>query len=432
MHEKPATTIPNAGTNQIAGSSGKEGQLTLFAQQNESFTASLLKVANQEVIEIAGNRIPRYCGEFWTARQRQANNIHEISYRACFKPQLPRFFIEKLTKPGDVVYDPFAGRGTTIVEAALLDRNVIANDVNPLSALLSRPRLFVPELSAVSERLYEIPFTPSLQAEIDLSMFYHPATEAELVSLRDYLIARSLNGSSDEVDDWIRMVATNRLTGHSKGFFSVYTLPPNQATSPERQRKINEQRKQTPEYRDVRALILKKSNALMSELDSQERERLRRRGATSIFITSDARSTQLPDNHINLTVTSPPFLSVVQYDNDNWMRCWFNGLDNAVIAKRITMAASISEWRTIMTEVFRELFRITRPMGYIAFEVGEVLRGSVRLDEIIVPVGLNVGFTCECIIINQQKFTKTANIWGIANNNRGTNSNRIVVFRKLL
>lgn len=40
--------------------------------------------------------VPTYVNEFWTARQRQANPLHEISYRACFKPQLPRFFIERL------------------------------------------------------------------------------------------------------------------------------------------------------------------------------------------------------------------------------------------------------------------------------------------------------------------------------------------------
>jgi DNA modification methylase len=59
----------------------------------------------------------KYTNEFWTSRQRQASSIHEISYRACFKPQLPRFFIILLTKKGDIVYDPFSGRGTTVIEA---------------------------------------------------------------------------------------------------------------------------------------------------------------------------------------------------------------------------------------------------------------------------------------------------------------------------
>ena len=52
-------------------------------------------------------RVNTFTNEFWTAKQRAANSLHEVSYRACFKPQLPRFFIERLTSPGDIVYDPF-------------------------------------------------------------------------------------------------------------------------------------------------------------------------------------------------------------------------------------------------------------------------------------------------------------------------------------
>src|SRR5919205_3907131 len=62
--------------------------------------------------------------EYWTARQRQSHALHEVSYRACFKAELPRFFIERLTAPGDLVYDPFMGRGTTLLEAALMGRHV--------------------------------------------------------------------------------------------------------------------------------------------------------------------------------------------------------------------------------------------------------------------------------------------------------------------
>ena len=53
------------------------------------------------------HKIPKYINEFWTAKQRQANSLHEISYRACFKPQLPNFFIKLFTKEKEVVYDPY-------------------------------------------------------------------------------------------------------------------------------------------------------------------------------------------------------------------------------------------------------------------------------------------------------------------------------------
>jgi DNA modification methylase len=79
--------------------------------------------------------VPLFVNEFWTSKQRAASSLHEVSYRACFKPQLPRFFIERLTVAGDTIYDPFLGRGTTIIEAALLGRRVAGCDINPISSI---------------------------------------------------------------------------------------------------------------------------------------------------------------------------------------------------------------------------------------------------------------------------------------------------------
>ena len=47
--------------------------------------------------------VPTLLNEFWTSRQRAAHSLHEVSYRACFKPQLPRFFVDRLTEPGAVI-----------------------------------------------------------------------------------------------------------------------------------------------------------------------------------------------------------------------------------------------------------------------------------------------------------------------------------------
>ena len=97
----------------------------------------------------------------------------------------------------------------------------------------------------------------------DLLVFYHPQTLQAITNLRNYLGERAARGSPDPIDAWIRLVATNRLTGHSPGFFSVYTLPPNQAVSVASQRRINENRGQTPPFRNVPEIILKKSRSLL-------------------------------------------------------------------------------------------------------------------------------------------------------------------------
>jgi hypothetical protein len=82
-----------------------------------------------------------------------------------------------------------------------------------------------------------------------------------------------------------------------------------------------------------------------------------------------------------------------------------------------------------MTEVFRELHRVLKPRGHVAFEVGEVHGGMTKLEEAVLPCGVEAGLEPVLLLINDQKFTKTANCWGVDNNFKGTNTNRIVLFR---
>tara|TARA_B110000438_G_scaffold107194_1_gene105373 strand:+ start:2133 stop:3347 length:1215 start_codon:yes stop_codon:yes gene_type:complete len=366
----------------------------------------------------------RFINEFWTAKQRQANNLHEISYRACYKPQLPKFFIDLLTKKGDVVYDPFAGRGTTLIEAALLNRNIISNDINPLSHILTESRLNIPTIQQIEERLDQIHFKES-KADIDLSMFYHIDTESEIVCLKNNL------DTSNFVDNWIKMVSTTRLTGHSAGFFSGYTLPPNQAATQKGQLLINQKLGISPPYKDTKAIILKKSRALQRNLTPSIVNQLFEVGQKAIFSSEDSKNTfHIPNQCVSLTVTSPPFLNIVRYANDNWLRCWFNSIDARLVEKEIISCRTVQHWSDRMAFVFDELYRITLPGGWVAFEVGEVNNGEIKLDESVVPLGLSSGFECVGIMINSQEFTKTSNIWGINNMKVGTNTNRIVLFRK--
>ncbi len=356
-----------------------------------------------------------FVNAFWTAGQRRGHSIHEISYRACFKSQLPEFFIQRLTAPGDRVYDPFSGRGTTAVQAALMGRAPAANDVNPLSAMLSGPRFDPPSAEAVRDRLAAIDLSAARDnpADADLLAFYHPET------LRQIEVLRTTLRAGDSVDDWIRMVALNRLTGHSPGFFSVYTMPPNQAVSARSQRRINQRRGQVPPVRDVRAIILKKTRRLLSDGMPPPHP-------PAVLMTGPAeRTPELADGSVDLIVTSPPFLDVVDYEGDNWLRCWFARIDPADV--RIDKHRGITEWEAFVRRGFMEFARVVRPGGFVAFEVGEVRGGKVRLEQHVVAAIEGLPFEVLGVMVNQQDFTKTANCWGVGNNSRGTNTNRIVM-----
>ena len=384
------------------------------------FTAAMADAAG--TLRSGGADIPVYRGEFWTAKQRQATPIHEVSYRACFKPQLPAYFISRLTAPGDAVYDPFSGRGTTAIEAALHGRRIVANDVNPLSRLLIAPRLGPPSIADVAERLDELEraLPASADAPDDLLAFYHPDTLRDIVRLRTYF----LEHSGDAVDAWIRMVCLNRLTGHSNGFFSVYTLPPNQATSAVRQRKINDARGQVPPRRDVFEIVLRKTRALLKAPLPTGLGL----AAARILTGPAERTPDIADASVDLIVTSPPFLDVVDYPTDNWLRCWFAGIDAETVP--ITLHRSLADWEGFVASCFREFARIVRPGGKVAFEVGEVRGGKLALEHTVLAAAAGLPFEPLAVMINQQVFTKTAQCWGVDNNAKGTNSNRIVVFER--
>ena len=374
-------------------------------------------------------RVETFTNEFWTAKQRAAHSLHEISYRACFKPQLPRFFIERLTDPGDIVYDPFMGRGTTPIEAALLDRRPYGCDVNPLSQVLCSPRLRPPSIDDVAGTLSRIDFTDAGEMPEELLVFYHPDTLRQISALRKYLAARDREGTSTAADRWIRMVAVNRLTGHSAGFFSVYTLPPNQAVSARAQAKINSKREQTPPQRDVTKIVLRKSRSLLRDVTPDIRARLAAMADEAQLLVGVSASTPtIADNSVALAVTSPPFLDVVDYKTDNWLRCWFSGIDAVTVP--VTLAKRLEDWQAFVRGTLSEVRRVLQPGGHVAFEVGEVRGGAIRLEEIVIPAGLEAGLEPVLVLVNAQQFTKTANCWGVTNNSKGTNTNRVVVFRK--
>lgn len=398
-----------------------------FASTSEDFVAVLSEFddfGRRTAIE-SSEGIPYFVNEFWTSGQRQSHSIHEVSYRACFKAQLPEFFIKRLTRPGDVVFDPFMGRGTTPVQSALMQRQAFGNDINPLSVLLTRPRLRPISLEAVTRALNTVDWDKGKIEREDLLAFYHPTTLSRLEALRVWLQERAPLGAEDvdPVADWIRMVAINRLSGHSPGFFSGRSMPPNQAVSVKAQLKINEKLGVSPPERNVASVIIKKSKTLLKSgnIPSQ---------VTSSLHTGSAWNVPgIRDGSVDLTVTSPPFLDIVQYAADNWLRCWFAGINPDDVA--IDMHRTEQAWTAMVERVLKEQARILRRGGYVAFEVGEVRNGKVLLEKLVWQAAENLPFRRIGVMINAQEFTKTANCWGVSNGAKGTNTNRIVLLERL-
>ncbi len=389
--------------------------------------------AYSDSIETPFGSIPRRFDEFWTAKQRQMNSLHySNSYRGCYKPELPEYFISRYTKEGDVVADPFGGRGTTVLQAALMNRIGISNDVNPLSEILAYPKVNPVTVEEIEKRLKKIDLTKEvdLSKEEDMSMFYHRDTYREILNLREYLKTHR-----DDVDRFIEITAISRLHGHSNGFFSTYSFP--QFSVPKSsQIKINRTRGLEPEYRDIKSRILKKAK---TSLKSGGIEELRKIGKLHKFTTCDSRNLQgWEDESVDLVVTSPPFLNQVDYVTDNWIENWFCGIPQSTVETGIIQTPDLHVWADFISATLSELHRVLKKDGLVAMEVGEVkYQGKIlNLDEILVNLTCSKKhnmnqFRVKEIFVQSQQFTKLANCFRVKNNELGTNTHRIVLMEKI-
>lgn len=74
----------------------------------------------------------------WSFPDRGNWATHSGRYRGNWSPYIPRNIILRYSNKGDTVLDQFAGSGTTLVEAKLLNRNIIGMDINPTALELCR------------------------------------------------------------------------------------------------------------------------------------------------------------------------------------------------------------------------------------------------------------------------------------------------------
>jgi DNA methylase len=122
------------------------------------------------------------------------NPLHAICpYFAMF----PESFVQKqllaYISPGDQVFDPFCGRGTTILESLLNDRSAIGSDINPVAACVAGAKAHVPQLEEVLARieLLREEFSPgAVRRSPDLEFFrlcFSDTTLQQILFLRQIL-----------------------------------------------------------------------------------------------------------------------------------------------------------------------------------------------------------------------------------------------------
>jgi hypothetical protein len=249
-------------------------------------------------------------------------------YFAMFPEEFAQEWIETCTKPGQMVADPFSGRGTAPFQAILNKRNAIAGDVNPVAYVLTGAKIDSPRLPSVLRRLTTLQeeFDPSKWEDqrSQLSPFFRRAffhsTLSELLHLQSCLDWRS-----SRVDRFIAALVLGSLHGEmftSSSYFSNQ-MPRTISTKPAYSLRYWQKHDLWPRRRDVFAILRQRAAyRFESEAPSQ-------RGVAHLCDVRDlSYSAKDYRGEVNCVITSPPYLDVTNFEEDQWLRLWFLGGSN--------------------------------------------------------------------------------------------------------
>jgi site-specific DNA-methyltransferase (adenine-specific) len=350
--------------------------------------------ATQLALDLAAP-LPRLTVEpEWKAQQRLwGHSFHPMcSYLASFPASLAHAFIARYSRPGDVVLDPFSGRGTTPLQACAEGRIGVGNDLNPFAHLLTaakvdpatpaeaRTRLTALRLAwggAADEwirRAVAIQADPATSAgdpgvgpvPVEVAIAFHPRTFAQVLFLRAALDRR------DRVDRFLLAAVSGILHGKTAAYLS-HLMPNTFSMAPRYVRTFAERTGFVAAERDAFALL------------SAKLDRLYRSDAPSapgIALLGDARDAGprmrralrergLPDR-ARLVVTSPPYLRVVKYGYYNWLRTWFLGFDAREIDATLDDAHRREPYLAFLREALASLRPVLTDDAVVVLVIGDV------------------------------------------------------------
>jgi len=302
-----------------------------------------------------------------------------------FPPTLARYFIAAYSRPGEVVVDPFCGKGTVLLEAAGVGRRAIGGDVSReavVSATAKSTKVSIAEVAYYIEQLPERSRASS-PVDADVRLFFHQQTMKELLAVRgEVLKDMALGGRRAKVATFVCGVLLGILHGHSR---LALSLSCNQcfAMSPQYVRRYVKEHGLTRPRRSVKQCVLEKALELLPFPQKMETVKVYERPAQEC-----AKYLGRVRGGVSLVLTSPPYLHRQTYVKDAWLRLWLLGVDRRDIMSKSLETGSIPRFWDGMQQFMSGLLPIVKRGGIVVLVCGRAnvticgYKQSVRIADI--------------------------------------------------
>lgn len=322
---------------------------------------------------------------------------HDIHpYPAKFIPQIPSNIINKLSLPGELVWDPFGGSGTTALEALLLGRRAISTDANPLASVIGNGKtLTVGNEEHREFTLYKQWLENALRNGIDESLTTNPPSIPNIEKWFNKNVIKELSfikGSLENLSEISRSIAKVALS-RTVAKMSNQDGETRYA-SVERNIKNGE----------TLYCFLKDLDMVFSKVLATSKLL---KGKKAIFGTFDLRSpledsNLLNENQIDLIVTSPPYANVTDYHLYHRFRMFWLGFDPIDFGKKEIGShlrhqkekTGFDNYMEEMELCLKNCYRALKPGRYAVFVIGDSVFNKVVYDttEAYIKVASNIGF----------------------------------------
>ncbi len=276
---------------------------------------------------------------------RGSHGLHK--YPAKFFPELPRWLIQKYTKPGNIVLDPFMGSGTSNVEAMLLGRHSVGIDVDPFAKFLTTvktTKLDVEELEDSTDFILNslVNYDPKKIKGTDLPTFPYRDNwfDKEILFELAY-IKKSIMSSkySDNIKNF-------QLISLSSIIRSVSNAD-NNCTRTVVRKKLNKNIYPSMALTKFAETLLLNSYR-MTEFSSVVDTNI----SIEIPSDNDARRIKYPANYFDFALTSPPYANAVDYPRTHQLEMYWLGLANGSLTPMKknhvgTECVSVDDYKTL-------------------------------------------------------------------------------------